>query len=283
MSKKKHDEPRIDPAVLNMPLTGADSHAHLDLRHFQDDEVDALLERAKAAGVATIGNVFLNSTAWEQGRTRFTSHPGVFFILGIHPTDASEYTPTEREALCRAFAADDRIRAVGEIGLDFYWKDCPPDVQIPVFIDQLHLARDIKKPIVIHCRDAYEETIKILRDEGFHGYPLLWHCFGGTRDQAQYLVDAGWHISVPGPVTYPANAPLREALSCIPKDRLLTETDCPYLTPLPYRGKRNEPAYTAFTINIMAEALGMPPEELWTTCGDNARRFFTFDGRCQNT
>ena len=279
MSKKTHGEPRIDPASLNMPLAGADSHAHLDLRHFQDDEVDAVLHRAKAAGVATVGNIFLSAAAWEQGKERFARHPGIFFVLGIHPTDAMDYTPAEREALCRAFAEDARIRAVGEIGLDFYWKDCPPDIQIPAFIDQLHLAKELGKPVVIHSRDAYDETIAILRDEGFHGYPLLWHCFGGTRDQAQYLVDAGWHLSIPGPVTYPANTALRDALAVIPKDRLLAETDCPYLTPMPYRGKRNEPAYTAFTVQAMAEALHMPPEELWALCGDNTRRFFGFDGK----
>ncbi|SBW03109.1 Hydrolase, TatD family [uncultured delta proteobacterium] len=274
MSKHKHGAPAVAPESLHMPLTGADSHAHLDMRHFEDNEVTAVLERAAAAGVASIGNVFLGTTAWETGKARFANHPGVFFLLGIHPTDAMEYTPAEKEAMIRAFAMDSRLRAVGEIGLDFYWKDCPPEVQIPAFIDQLHLARDLKKPVVIHSRDAYDATLKILRDEGFHGYPLLWHCFGGTRDQAQYLVDAGWHISIPGPVTFPANTALREALAVIPKDRLLAETDCPYLAPMPYRGKRNEPAYTVFTVSAMAEALGEDPKELWTRCGNNTRKFF---------
>ena len=274
MSKKKHSGSAIPPESLGLPLTGADSHAHLDMRHFREDEIDGILARATAAGVATIGNVFLGAAAWEAGRERFADHPGVFFLLGIHPTDAMEHTPAEREAMVRAFAKDARLRAVGEIGLDFYWKDCPPEVQIPAFISQLHLAKELKKPVVIHCRDAYDETVKILRNEGFHGYPLLWHCFGGTRDQAQYLVDAGWHISIPGPVTFPANTALREALAVIPKDRLLAETDCPYLAPMPYRGKRNEPAYTVFTVSAMAEALGVPAAGLWTQCGDNTRRFF---------
>ncbi len=274
MSKKKHQAPAIPPESLNMPLTGADSHAHLDAHHFEDAEARAVLERAGAAGVATIGNVFLSVADWERDRSRFDGHPGVFFLLGTHPTDAMRYTPAEREGMRRAFAEDGRLRAVGEIGLDFYWKDCPPDVQIPVFIDQLRLARELKQPVVIHSRDAFPETVAILRDEGFHGYPLLWHCFGGTREQAQYLVDAGWHISVPGPVTFPANDGLRAALSVIPEDRLLTETDCPYLAPVPYRGKRNEPAFTVFTVNAMAGALGVPAAALWTRCGDNARCFF---------
>ena len=275
MSKKKHhNEPAIAPESLNMPRTGADSHAHLDVRHYKDDEVEGVLERAKAAGVASIGNVFLSVEAWETGTSRFAGHPEVFYLLGTHPTDATQYTPGERAAMVRAFRQDNRLRAVGEIGLDFYWKDCPPGIQIPAFIDQLHLARELDLPVVIHCRDAYDETVAILRNEGFHGYPLLWHCFGGTADQARYLVDAGWHLSIPGPVTFPANHELRAALRVIPADRLLSETDCPYLAPMPYRGKRNEPAYTVFTVSAMAEALDVPPHELWTRCGDNARRFF---------
>ena len=275
MSRKKHsNEPAILPESLNMPFTGADSHAHLDLRHYKNDEVEGVLARAKSAGVATIGNVFLSVENWEKGQSRFENHPEVFYLLGIHPTDAMLYSPDERAGVVHAFHQDTRLRAVGEIGLDFYWKDCPPDVQVPVFVDQLHLAKDLGVPVVIHCRDAYDETVTILRNEGFHGYPLLWHCFGGTGDQARYLVDAGWHISVPGPVTFPANHELRAALRVIPRDRLLAETDCPYLAPMPYRGKRNEPAYTVFTVAAMAEALEISPHELWTRCGDNTRRFF---------
>lgn len=274
MSKKKHTAaPAVAPESLGMPLTGVDSHAHLDLSAFGGD-IDAVLDRARASGVARIGNVFLSLDAWEQGRKVFAGRPEIFFLLGIHPTDAMGYTPQVRAAMVRAFGEDKRLRAVGEIGLDFYWKDCPPEIQAAAFVDQLHLARDLARPVVIHCRDAYDETMRILREQGFYGYPLLWHCFGGTPDQARELVDAGWHISVPGPVTFPANAGLREALAVIPPDRLLAETDCPYLAPMPYRGKRNEPAYTVFTVAKMAEVLGMDAAALWTRCGENAGRFF---------
>lgn len=273
MSKKNKNGPPVPPEALGLPLTGVDSHAHLDLRHF-DKDLSLVLAKARAAGVANIGNVFLSAEAWENGRKLFADRPEVFFLLGVHPTDAMRYSPATRMAMKRAFIADERLRAVGEIGLDFYWKDCPPDVQIAAFIDQLHLARELGRPVVIHCRDAYTATIGILREQGIHGYPLLWHCFGGTIDEARYIVDAGWHISIPGPVTFPANNELRAALAAVPRDRLLVETDCPYLAPMPYRGKRNEPAYTAFTVAAMAEALGMEAAELWTICGDNARRFF---------
>lgn len=273
MSAKKAAGAAIALESLRLPLVGVDSHAHLDLRHFAED-CDAVLDRARAAGVARIGNVFLNVAAWEQGRSFFVGQPQVFFLLGTHPTEAMNYSPAEREAMRAAFATDSRLRAVGEIGLDFYWKDCPPEIQIPVFIDQLHLARDLGCPVVIHCRDAYDAVMNILHEQGGRGYPLLWHCFGGTAEEARRIVDAGWHISISGTVTFPANKELRAALSVIPPDRLLLETDCPYLAPMPCRGKRNEPAYTAFTAICIAESLGCDPMNLWQTCGDNARRFF---------
>ena len=116
-----------------------------------------------------------------------------------------------------------------------------------------------------------------LEARGFAGYPLLWHCFGGGPALARRILKNGWHISVPGPVTYPANAALREALPLIPAERLLLETDSPYLAPAPWRGRRNEPALTVFTARAVAEARGVAPEELWLTCGENARRFFGLD------
>jgi TatD DNase family protein len=131
--------------------------------------------------------------------------------------------------------------------------------------------------VVIHCRDAELEALALLEGEGFADYPLLWHCFGGNAHMAERIVRNGWHISVPGPVTFPANKALREAVASIPADRLLVETDCPYLSPEPLRGKRNEPANLGYIIAAMAEVRGVPASELWTLCGDNARRFFRLD------
>ena len=173
-----------------------------------------------------------------------------------------------------AFAQDARLRAVGEIGLDFYWDDCPPDIQRAAFRAQLAMAREVGRPVVIHSRDAFDDTMLVLEEEGFSGYPLLWHCFGGDAAQAARIVAHGWHVSLPGPVSYPANEPLREAARTLPLDRLLLETDCPYLSPVPYRGKRNEPAYMVFTAQAVAQARGMDVVELWTVAGENARRFF---------
>lgn len=270
MSKKKQ-QPYFSPPHL--PRTGVESHAHLNSRQFLPD-FEAVLERAAAAGVAQIIQVFLSPEAWAEGRARFDPYPHVYFILGTHPTEAMNHGPETERGMREAIAADSRIRAIGEIGLDFYWKDCPQDIQKSMFITQLALARELSLPAVIHCREAEADTFAILEEQGFTGYPLLWHCFGGDACMAERITGNGWHISVPGPVTFPANQSLREAMASIPADRLLVETDCPYLSPAPLRGKRNEPANLGYTIAAMAEARGVSAAELWTLCGDNARRFF---------
>ena len=272
MSKKTTE--RIDPLTLALPLVGVDSHAHLDGQEFDEDR-EAVLARARAAGIAHVGNVFLGPDDFLERRSLFDAHPEVFFLLGIHPCDGQSCTPERLEAMRAAFAAEPRLKAVGEIGLDFYWPDCPREIQFQVLRDQLALARAVERPVVIHCRDAEEETLMTLEAEGFAGYPLLWHCFGQGPETARRIVRNGWHISIPGPVTYKANESLREAVAQIPLDRLLLETDSPYLAPLPWRGKRNEPAFTVFTVRAMAEARRESPENLWRVCGNNARRFFS--------
>ena len=271
MSHKKVE--RTAPPPHAPPSVGSDSHPPLDGEQFAADR-EEVLARARAAGVATIGNIFLHPDTWRQKRAYFAAHPEVFFVLGIHPCDGQQCTPEVMAAIRDAFAGDGRLRAVGEIGLDFYWDDCPREIQYQALHDQLQLARELEKPVVIHCRNAEAETLTTLEARGFAGYPLLWHCFGGDADMARRIIRNGWHISIPGPVSYPANKAVREALAVIPDDRLLLETDSPYLSPVPWRGKRNEPAFTVFTVRHMAAARGMEPEELWRLCGDNARRFF---------
>lgn len=270
MSKKK-TQPYFPPPAL--PQTGVESHAHLNSRQFSMD-IEDVLERAAQAGVSQIIQVFLSPEAWAAGKDLFADHPEVYFILGIHPTEAMNYTDGTEEGMKRAIDADKRIRGIGEIGLDYYWKDCAPDLQRRAFIRQLSLARKLSLPVIIHCRDAEEDCFSVLESEGFAGYQLLWHCFGGNVLMADRIIANGWHLSVPGPVTFPANDALREAVASVPSDRLLVETDCPYLSPIPFRGKRNEPANLGYTIEAMAKARSMSVEELWTICGDNARRFF---------
>lgn len=270
---KKKSAPRPDPAELRLPLSGVDSHAHLDMDEFAAD-LDAVLDQARGAGVARIGNVFLGPEAYAAGRALFDAHPQVFFLLGVHPNEADTFSAGAEAAMRRAFAEDTRLRAVGEIGLDFYWDRVPRKTQEEAFRAQLNMARDLGLPPVIHCRDAEDATLAVLAEEGYNGRKLLWHCYGGDERLARRLVDNGWHLSIPGPVTYPKNEALRRAAAAIPLDRLLIETDCPYLSPQPWRGKRNHPALSAFTAQAVAQARGADPAELWAACGDNAKRFF---------
>lgn len=268
MSRKKVREL---PESLDLPCTGADSHSHLDGRDF--DPLEALA-RARTCGVRTVGNVFLGPAAYHASRAVFEADRDVFFLLGVHPHEASSMTGADLETMLRAFRTDARLKAVGEIGLDYFYDFSPRAAQREWFRRQLDLALELDQRVVIHCRDAEEDCLAILDEAGFAGRPLLWHCFGLGPDWAKEFLDRGWHLSVPGTVTYSKNEALREAVKIIPAGRLLLETDTPCLAPEPYRGKRNEPALIGFTARTVAELRGEDMRGLWTRCGDVTRRFF---------
>lgn len=267
---------RIDPLTCALPLAGVDSHAHLDDKRFTDD-LEQVLERAKAVGIKYIMNIFCDPLKFAEHKQLFEQAPQVFFILGIHPQSKELATEEALEILRLGLESDSRIRGLGEIGLDYYWKDCPPDLQKQILRKQLAMAKKMEQPVIIHCREAEADCLDLLESEGMKDYPLLWHCFGGDKDLAARIIGNGWHISIPGPVTYKANSHLREAVETIPLERLMLETDCPYLSPEPWRGTRNESAYTVFTAQTVAKAKQMPTEELWTICGQNAIKFFRLE------
>lgn len=272
MSKKKRRE-RPDPASFGLPATGAESHAHLDLPEFEGD-LPEVLARAKAAGVATFGNVFLGPDAYHANAARFADHPEVFFLCGVHPNDTAKATGDTLAALAGLLRTEPRLKALGEIGLDYYWPEPPHDIQLRIFRAQLELARQLDLRVVIHSREAHADCLKALLDLGFSGRPVLWHCFAGDADLARTVAAHGWHLSIPGSVTYPKSERLAEAVAATDLSRLLIETDCPFLTPEPYRGKRNEPAFLPFTAAKIADILGLPLETVWTATGHNARNFF---------
>lgn len=271
---KKHKKPRPEPASLGLPRVGVDTHAHLDMEDFPAEEMEALLARAAAAGVAAVGNVFLGPAAFAAGRARFAAHPEVFFLLGVHPCDAAKFGPDDLPAMAAAFAAEPRLRALGEIGLDYYWEPEPRELQIRTFRDQLALAKELDVPVAIHCRAAEADTLAVLDDMGFRDRPLLWHCFSGGPELLAAVNQRGYWLSVPGPVTYAKNTALAAAVAAMDLSRFVLETDAPYLAPEPWRGKRNEPALVAFTAVRVAELRGLPPAEIWQRAGDNARTFF---------
>ncbi|OGR34846.1 MAG: hydrolase TatD [Desulfovibrionales bacterium GWA2_65_9] len=270
---KKNKPPRPEPETLALPPCGVDSHAHLDMVDFDADR-EELMDRAKACGVARTGNVFLGPEAYRKNHAMFRNRPEIFFILGVHPGNADQCTDQALEAMRQAFLDDPRLKAVGEIGLDYYWDDHPRDLQERTFRAQLTLTASLGVAPVIHCRDAFEDTLRVLVDEGFSGRKLLWHCFGGDADQARTLLDHGWHVSIPGPVSYAKNEALQRAVAMIPLERLLLETDCPYLSAEPWRGKRNHPALLSFTAQAVARIKDMPVDALWAATGQNACAFF---------
>lgn len=278
MSSKKKNI--ISPQSFNLLPVGVETHAHLDFPDFAED-LDQVLERAGQTGVAWIGNIFLSVQAYQDHAQRLISlassspmRPELFFTLGIHPHDAGAVTSQTLADMQACFCTDNRLRALGEIGLDFYWDRSPRDAQTKAFQDQLALAKALDLPVVIHSRDAQEQTLNILRDMGFAHRPLLWHCFGAGPDLAQAILAQGWHISIPGPVTFPKSSDLRAAVREIPLSAMVLETDCPFLTPRPLRGKRNEPSYLAYTAGEVAMLRNVPPDTVWTECAATARRFF---------
>lgn len=259
-----------------MPCTGVDTHAHLDDPAFDADR-EQVIARAKACGLARIANVILSPSEYPKHAALFASHPEVFFLLGVHPDNAAGFDETMLATIRHHALSDSRIRAIGEIGLDYSRTEpggATPEEQSGPFRAQLRLARELDLPVAIHCRCAEEDTLNILAEENFAGRSLVWHCFGGNADLARRLADNGWYVSVPGTITFKNNTQAREAVSLIPDDRILLETDCPYLAPDPWRGTRNEPAYTVFTVRTLAACRDMQPEELWALCGRNAARFY---------
>lgn len=270
-SKKKKTPPT--PQSLGLPEGGVETHAHLDMDPL-GAEIDGVLARASDAGVSHVGQVFLGPEAYEAGKTVFEKRDEVFFILGIHPHDAESANGASLDALGQAFQADARVRALGEIGLDFFRDWSPFEAQRIAFRQQLSLAREKDLPVVIHSRDAAEETLRTLDDMGFADRPVLWHCFGGGTDLAREIVSRGWLISIPGTVTFPKNEAMRRAVAAMPLDSMVLETDCPFLTPIPYRGKTNEPAYLAFTAAEVAHIRDIEPAEVWLATARNAADFF---------
>lgn len=270
-SKKKK---RPDPASFELPHLGVDSHAHLDFEGLAED-LEAVVQRATDCGICKIGQVFLGPEAYAENSSLFTPYGDLFFfLLGIHPHEAKSCSSSALEKMEQAFKGDSKIKAVGEIGLDFHYDLSPREKQIQAFQEQLSLAKEIDLPVVIHSREADEKTLELLLDRGFKDRRVLWHCFGRDADFARKILHSGWMLSVPGTVTFPKSVSLQEAVKVIPEQRLLLETDCPFLSPAPYRGKQNEPSLLAFTAEAVAKLKEMPLNELWAKSGENALKFF---------
>ena len=252
-----------------------DSHAHLDRREYASD-LDAVIDRARAAGVGRIVVVGL----W-RGRGDFGDalalvdrDPGTFAAaIGVHPHECVQ-VPEEDWATSERLARDPRVVAVGETGLDFHYDHSPRDVQIASFRRSIRIAKDAGKPVVVHVREADDACAEVLEAEGVPPAGGVIHCFTGDWPRARRYLDLGLYLSVAGVLTFKAADDLREAIRQVPRDRLLVETDCPFLAPVPFRGKRNEPAYVARTADAVAALWGVQPDEAAELTTANAERFF---------
>jgi TatD DNase family protein len=254
-----------------------DSHCHLADEAFEGD-LEAVVERAKAAGIRSALCILAAGDAQEAARAARVRAmwPEARFSVGVHPHQARDFAASGKaaDAVRKALAADGRAVAIGEIGLDYHYDFSPRDVQQEVFREQVRLARALKLPIVIHTREASDDTLAILRDEGGGDVRGVFHCFTGDRALARAALDIGFHLSFAGIVTFPKAAELRDVARDTPADRLLIETDSPYLAPVPHRGKRNEPAYVTRVVETIAEVRGLTPADCGAAAADAFNKLF---------
>jgi TatD DNase family protein len=251
-----------------------DTHAHLDDLQLAED-LPEVLQRAGAAGVWPIIAVATTAASSRACLELATQHAGVFATAGIHPNSVAEAVPGDWDAVC-ALAADPRVVAIGETGLDRHWHFTPFQDQEDFFALHLELGRELQKPVVIHCREAGDDVLRVLRAQLERHGPIrgVMHSFVGERALAQACLAMGLHLSFAGMLTYKNAAALREVAAGVPLDRVLVETDSPYLAPVPLRGRRNEPAFVVHTAACLAGLLGLSPEELAVRTTANARALF---------
>lgn len=257
-------------------MTFIDSHAHIDGPDFDSDRAE-VLARAHEAGVTEIICVGAAGDLETAERTvaLARTEPGLYATVGVHPHDAAKLEPAWWPRL-EALARDRAVVGIGETGLDYFYDHSPRDVQRRVFAEFIEFARKLSLPLVCHVRDAHDDARAILAEHGAASAGCVIHCFTGTPEDAAAYVAMGMYISFSGIVTFPGKRsdPLRQAVQCVPRDRLLIETDCPYLAPVPMRGKRNEPAFVVHTARAVAAELAMDVAELGALTAQNTRRLF---------
>lgn len=247
-----------------------DTHCHLnDTKAFPDPA--ATVEEAKRAGVEQLVVVGVDEQTSRAALGLADRFEGVYAVVGWHPTSAASYRPVDIKAI-EEMLGHPKAVAVGEIGFDFYWDKSTPEEQERCLCDHLELAARVAKPVVFHCRDAYDELLEYL--ERSPPLKYLFHCFAGNATHAKRAMALDAYFGFDGPITYPKNDSLREIARSLPRDRIVIETDSPYMAPVPHRGKLNKPAWVAFVNDALAAAIGATPQECATTTSANAARFF---------
>jgi TatD DNase family protein len=265
---------RPDLPALPAGQTVIDSHCHLDMDDFAADQAD-VLARAAAAGVSTMVTIGAGGPLEANHRAvaLAAAHAPVYATVGVHPHEAAVVTDAVLAAI-EELAHRPKVVAIGETGLDYYYDNSPRPQQRAAFARFIQLARSVALPVVVHLRDADPDALEILRAEGARDAGGVIHCFSGDAASAHAFLDLGFHISFSGIVTFKNAEPLRAAARIVPADRLLIETDAPFLAPAPYRGRRNEPALVVRTAAVLAEIRGEPLETVAEQTRQNTRRLF---------
>ena len=248
-----------------------DSHAHLEMEEFDGDR-DKVLRRASETGLTHIVTVGTDLQSSEKALHLSEINPSVFPAVGFHPHNAKNADSASMNALV-SLAKNPRVVAWGEIGLDLFWRHSPPQVQLEVFEQQLDMANRLGLPVIIHSREANDEVLRVLKNREGPGKGVI-HCFSGNYDMAMAFIDLGYLISIPGTVTYKNASVTQDVVRKAPLERLLVETDAPFLAPIPFRGKRNEPAYVVHTVRKIAELRHLDVQAVAHATSENARRIF---------
>ncbi|PFG04122.1 TatD family hydrolase [Bacillus sp. es.034] len=252
-----------------------DTHVHLNAEQF-DEDLEEVLSRAREAGVGKMVVVGFDRPTINRAMELIGQYDFLYAAIGWHPVDAIDMND-EDLAWIEELSQHPKVVAIGEMGLDYHWDKSPKDVQKEVFRKQIQLAKKVKLPIVIHNREATQDIVDILREEGAEEVGGIMHCFSGSPEIAQECVEMNFYISLGGPVTFKNAKKPKEVAKEIPLEKLLIETDCPYLAPHPYRGKRNEPAYVKLVAEQIAELKEVSLEEVEKITTENAIKLFNIN------
>jgi len=249
-----------------------DTHAHLDMKDFDKDR-QATLDRALEGGITHIITIGIDLSSSLKALELAKTYDFVYASVGYHPHNATQIDQQVMGEL-EKLVSEPKVVAWGEIGLDFYRRYSPPDTQVEAFKRQLGIAMDLDLPVIIHDREAHRELFEILKEMRKAKTKGVIHCFSGNYDMAMALIEMGYYISIPGTVTYKKALQVQEVATGIPLDRLLVETDAPFLAPVPYRGKRNEPLFVTYTAQKIAELRNLSSQEVALKTSENAKRVF---------
>ncbi|WP_202081434.1 TatD family hydrolase [Caldalkalibacillus salinus] len=253
-----------------------DTHTHLNDHAFDEDR-EQVFARLQEADVSLLVNVGFNKETIPATLELAEQYDFVYAAVGWHPHDAKDCTQADLDWIEEIATTHPKVVAIGEMGLDYHWDNSPKEVQIDIFRQQIQLAKRVDKPIIIHDRDAHEDVVSILESEGAAEVGGIMHCFGGDIDIAQRCLDMNFYISFGGPITFKNAKEPKEVAKQIPLDRLLIETDSPYLTPHPYRGKRNETSYVQYVAQALADLKKLSYEEICHITQENGRKVFKLD------